>query len=102
MFRTLAPSQARPFEVEYKGLKLRLCGFDLVTKDSDSDEVVCAWKAKHDQKVVLYWASKEERKTARWRRFLKKWKLAVPDYEFQNIADILKNMHEQQHVFSKL
>ena len=92
----------KPFEVEYKGLKFGLVGFNLVPKHPASEEVVCAWKAKHDEKVVLYWASKKEKKTPRWNRFLKKWKEAVPDYEFQNIDDMLKNMHEQQHVFSRL
>lgn len=86
-------------KIKYKDIELELVGFKYVR--DRKNEVVFAWKIKHDRKIVLYAKIKESKETEDMEKLLKAFAYAY-GYDLQNSMDTLKNLYSQKGSIEKL
>jgi hypothetical protein len=86
-------------KIKYKDIELELIGFKYVR--NRKNEVVFAWKIKHDKKIVLYSTIKECKETKELEKLLKAFAYTYR-YELQNSMDTLKNLYSQKGSIEKL
>ena len=101
----LSKDNENEFEVGYKDLKIRLCGFNLA-KNKKTNKIIIAYKFKHEDKSFLYYISKDNskednKKVKEFFKFLESMNMVL-NYQLIDMEEKLKEIYNEKHILDKL
>lgn len=81
------------FGISYKGMKLQICGFNLIT-NKITNKLIFAYKFKHEEKFVIYYVPNNNKEGQKCLESIQTF-IKLGGYGLQNMEEQLKSMYAE-------